>query len=169
MKNKNLRSIVITLLAVLYVAMLASCSDALEKKQEQTSPVMQEVYSDNVISVDAGELVTLDSPNEGTSYCYLKLRIHNDSLSSIAFSGVLCVNVTTADGAACPVDNISDGYAAAEANLPDFSRLDGMIAQGDCMEGYIFFEAPSGSSSYHVSLATDFAADEWVEFGYSAS
>ena len=159
------------ILSAALILLLALCSCSTETPEE-TPPaqpeVFSEVYNDGVTAIETRRLIRLPGSSEGTEYCFLEVRLTNSDVTPIYYSSLLCLK-GEASGNELTVKNAVAANNAAAAAIDGYSTIDGEIDPGETAEGFVFFEAPSGMTSFDISLASDFGDDKWVSFSCAAA
>ena len=150
--------------AVLLLLMLCACAPEQTGEEPPAQPEMfSEVFNDGVTAVETRRLIRLPGSTAETEYCFLEVRLTNNNVEPVYYSSLLCLR-GSAGGNALDIKNAVAANNAAAAAIEGYSTIDGEIASGGTAEGFVFFEAPAGMTSFEISLATDFGDDEWVSF-----
>lgn len=123
-----------------------------EEKSVSFDGVLYTLLEVNSDYVSTGKYAT---PKPGYHFITVKLRYQNQSETEIEASSLLMMSVTDENGTEYPITiTVSD--------LPQ--TLDGVIAPGDCLEGYAAFEIPQKTVHLTLSIQPNLFADDGVRF-----
>lgn len=163
-----MKRIIFTAALALLLA-LCACSPAAEEEAPPSQPEMfSEVYNNGVTIIETRRLIRLPGSTSETEYCFLEVRLTNGDVAPIYYSSLLCLK-GSAGGNALEIKNAVAANNAAAAAIDGYCTIDGEIASGETAEGFVFFEAPAGMTSFEISLATDFGNDKWVSFSCASA
>lgn len=147
----------IIIAALLAFAAMCGCSQT-PAQDIPTPPPVREVYSDGVVSIEAGEPVRVGD------YGFLQLTVTNGGTVPMVLCSTLGVRVRSLDGADYSCSDMPAAAQLAREQIASYASLDGLISPGNALKGYICFKSPGETSTLIISLATDFGADKWAEF-----
>lgn len=166
---KRFLFIIITVMTAAALLLLPGCqTDAQPEEDPAQIKTFSEVYNDGVTVIETGRLVRLPGSSDAYEYCCLELRLTNNGTAPIYYSSMLCLSASSG-GNAFPTENILAATLAAREAIDGFLTLDGVIDPDTTVQGFVLFEAPAGTESFDIRLATDFCDDEWVGFSCGVS
>lgn len=144
------------------VFMLCSCTEQIKPQPE---PVYECVYSDEMVMIEARELVRVDLQDSETDLCCLRIRLTNLSQKNIVLSSLMCFAVSSG-GEECQIEDTIKMHETAKEFIADFRSADGLIAPTESLECYICFRAKKDAVSFIVDAASDYSNGKWVSFEY---
>ena len=157
--KKPLSIIVTLVMLVTLTGALTGCTA--EKPPEPPVAVMQEVYADDTLEIDAG---IPEAAGESGNVYRLHLHISNRGKAPVILSTSLCMYVTSgAERIQCSAPR---GCGISDTDA--YHGLDGIIAPQQYADGWVVFECAdlSGAS---MNIATDLINSQWVSFDLMSS
>ncbi len=156
----------ITVLTAFLLVMIAiacsvpsGCAGDMGKTTSPTD-IMKEVYYDDTLIIDAGELKTV-TDTDGNRYYSLRMKLINKSKQEpFAVSSRLCIYAMCGDqrlNAICP-------SSVKVPSMEGFTSLDRLIMPECASGGWVLFPFCDGAGELTVYVAKELAADEWVSF-----
>lgn len=129
-----------------------------------TTPEIPEggrVYHDETIEILA------DAPFFLDDNCFIRLTITNMGEQPMLLCGSVGVRAVDAGQNDRRCKNLFETCQKAKTDVPDYVPIDGLLSPGNSVTGFICVGSPDeGTKFYHISVATDYINDEWVEFDY---
>jgi len=143
--------------AFLMMILMTGCSG----KAAPGQPSGGYVYHDETVLVEADEPVFLDEN------CFIRLSVTNTGEIPMLLCGSVGLRASDADGNDRSCQNLFAACQKAATDVPGYAPIDGLLAPSHTVTGFICVAAPDSEVKfYHISLATDYINDQWIEFDY---